>query len=250
MHRVAPQRAAGGAGKRLTEPHPFGVPLRNLHPTVRYRLLIFDFDGTLADSFPQFLDHMRQTVDHFGLRPIDAEALDELRGRSAAEVIKFLGIPAWKVPLVGRYVRRLMTADASGLRLFPGVSDALQRLAQQGLELAVVSSNTEANIRLVIGPETARLIGSFECGASLFGKAARFRKVLRQTGVPPAQALAIGDEIRDLEAAEKVQIDFGAVSWGYTKVAALRTFAPAFVFDHLAEIDAAVLGRTEPSSED
>lgn len=214
---------------------------------MRYRLLIFDFDGTLADSFPHFVDHVRQMVEHFGLRPIGAEALDELRRCSAAEVIKYLGLPTWKIPLVGRYVRRLMAADAARTELFPGVNDALQRLASQGVTLAIVSSNTEANIRLILGPENARLIGTYQCGASLFGKAAKFRKVLRETGVSPPQALAIGDEIRDLEAADKARIAFGAVAWGYTKVESLRAFAPAFIFDRLEEIEAAVLGAKDLS---
>ena len=51
---------------------------------MRYRLLIFDFDGTLADSFPAFLGHMRQTVEHFKLRAIDEQTLDELRGQAKA----------------------------------------------------------------------------------------------------------------------------------------------------------------------
>lgn len=213
---------------------------------VTYRLLIFDFDGTLADSFPHFVAHIRQVVEHFGLRRIGPEALDDLRGRSAAEVIAYLGIPAWKVPLVARYVRRLMTADAARISLFPGAHETLQRLANRGVRLAVVSSNTEANIRVIFGPESARLIDVYECGAALFGKATKFRKVLRLTKVPRSQALAIGDETRDLEAAVRAGIAFGAVSWGYTKTAALKAHSPAFVFGHLQEIDDAICGNAAP----
>jgi phosphoglycolate phosphatase len=209
---------------------------------MRYRLLIFDFDGTLADSFPLFLGHLRQTIAHFNLRPIAPEAVEKLRASSAPEVIRYLGIPAWKVPAVARFMRGLMTADAARTPLFPGVLDLLHRLANRGVALAVVSSNSEANIRQILGPDGQRWVGAYECGASLFGKAAKFRKVLRETKVPAVQVLTIGDEIRDFEAAQKARVDFGAVAWGYTHVDALRARIPAFTFERLEEIEEAVFG--------
>lgn len=209
---------------------------------MRYRLLIFDFDGTLADSFPRFLEQMRQTGEHFGLRPIDEETLEALRSLGAREIIRYLGIPAWKVPLVARFMRRLMAADLTKTRLFPGMDEMLSRLVESGYQLAIVSSNAEANIRAVLGTESAGRIGAYACGASLFGKAAKFRKVLKLTGVPASQALTIGDEIRDFESAREAGLDFGAVAWGYTKVEALENLRPAFVFRRPEEILEAALG--------
>ena len=67
--------------------------------------------------------------------------------------------------------------------------------------------------------------------SSLFGKRTKFRTILKRTGIPPAQTIAIGDETRDAEAARAVGAAFGAVSWGYASVDALRTHAPdAFFF--------------------
>ncbi len=202
---------------------------------VSYRLLIFDFDGTLADSFPVFLEHMAQMIEHFGLRPIEPQSLDQLRTRSARELISDFGIPAWKVPLVVRYMRRLMAAHTSRTPLFARVPEMLQRLSEN-ITLAVVSSNSEANIRAILGPENSKRIRAYACGASLFGKAAKFRRVLKRTGVPAYETLAIGDEIRDLESAREAGIAFGAVSWGYTHVDAFRNYSPAFVFRHPDEI--------------
>lgn len=201
-----------------------------------YRLLIFDFDGTLADSFPAFPAYVRQAVEHFGLRPIDDRSLDELRGKGAREIISILGIPTWKIPLVARYMRRLMTAGAPETRLFPGVPELLRTLTENGSVIAIVSSNSEPNVRAILGPENAALVRVYACGASLFGKAAKFRQVLKSTRLPARQALTIGDEIRDLEAARDCGIDFGAVSWGYTKIEALRDYSPARVFYRPEEI--------------
>ena len=110
--------------------------------------------------------------------------------------------------------------------------------------LAVVSSNAEANVRRVLGPEHAALIGRYECGAALFGKAARFRRVLLRCGVAPADALCIGDEVRDVKAARDAGIAFGAVSWGYAAPEVLRAHGAAVVFGTVEEIAAEVLDGT------
>lgn len=194
---------------------------------MRYRLLIFDFDGTLADSFPAFQNAFREAIPRFGLRDVSVEELPSLRGKSAREVIDHLGLPMWKVPRVGKFVREAMAAQP--VALFPGIVEALQALAAAGVRLALVSSNSETNVRAVLGA-SASLFACFECGASMFGKARRFRRVVRQAGCDSAQALAIGDEVRDVEAARAAKIDFGAVTWGYTDGAALERESPAFVF--------------------
>jgi phosphoglycolate phosphatase len=202
---------------------------------VRYRLLIFDFDGTLADSFPIFLENIGQVMARFGLPPIDERSLEELRGRGAKEIIAHIGLPGWKLPLLAREMRKLLAANAARTRLFPGVPEMLRELAEAGCTLAIVSSNSEANIRTILGAESQR-ISIYACGASLFGKASKFRRVLKKTGIPASQTLAIGDEIRDIEAANEVPIDFAAVSWGYTKFNALHAHSPTFIVHRVEEI--------------
>lgn len=207
-----------------------------------YQLLIFDFDGTLADSFSSFLLHTTRVIERFGLRRINPGDLETLRGLSAREVIRHLGLPFWKVPLVAREVRAQITSEIARTQLFPGIATVLQRLVEKGAVLAIVSSNSEANIRAVLGPEKAGLISVYACGASLFGKAAKFRRVLKTTGIPASRALTIGDEIRDSDAAREAGIAFGAVSWGYTHVEALRAHSPAVVFRDPEEIIEVVSG--------
>jgi Haloacid dehalogenase-like hydrolase len=94
-----------------------------------------------------------------------------------------------------------------------GVGAMLHTLSGAGLRLALVSSDSEPNARVKLGTAAA-LFSDFDCSASLFGKAAKFRRILQRAGVVPAQAIAIGDETRDIEAARAVGIACGAVTWG------------------------------------
>jgi phosphoglycolate phosphatase len=129
-----------------------------------------------------------------------------------------------------------MIEQPGRIALFPGVEELLARLARAGRVVSIVSSNSEGNIRTILGDQNSGLIHIYECGASLFGKARRFRRVLKRTGLQPSEGICIGDEIRDIEAARKEGIGFGAVSWGYTHVDALRQTAPDIVFSSPAEI--------------
>jgi phosphoglycolate phosphatase len=201
-----------------------------------YRLVIFDFDGTLANSYSWFLSVVNQAADRYGFVRIDDANREMLRGQEARQIIRHLRLPAWKAPLVARFMRRRMHIDAGGIPLYEGTDRMLEDLARRGLALAIVSSNSEKNIRRILGPRLAGLIHHYGCGASLFGKPRLLRRVLRAAGVRPANALCIGDEIRDLRAAHAVGIPFGAVAWGYTHLEALVAHAPAEVFSHVDDI--------------
>ena len=129
-----------------------------------------------------------------------------------------------------------MKAEAtSEISLFDGVEAMLRTLAGNGVQLALVTSDSEANGREKLG-EAAALFSHFDCSASLFGKPAKFRRVIRRAGVEPARVISIGDEVRDIEAARAVGIACGAVCWGYAAPAALRAHAPDHTFEQLDEI--------------
>ena len=208
--------------------------------TVKYRLAIFDFDGTLADSFPWFVRVVNGVADRYRFKRIEEADVDMLRGFSARQMMKHLAVPAWKLPLIMRAMRTMKAADVEQIRLFAGVDEMLRGLADRGVELALVTSNSRDNAVRILGPGNAALFRYYECGMSMFGKRAGFRRVLCRSGVLREQAICIGDEIRDVEAAHAEGIAFGAVSWGFTHLASLRAHSPAEVFATVDEIAARV----------
>jgi len=117
----------------------------------------------------------------------------------------------------------------------------LRTLAVNGVQLALVTSDGEGNARQKLGASAA-LFSQFDCAASLFGKAAKFRRVIRHAGVVPDNVISIGDEVRDIEAARAVGIACGAVGWGYAAPAALRALAPDHMFAQMDEIADALCG--------
>jgi phosphoglycolate phosphatase len=199
-------------------------------------LVVLDFDGTLADSFDWFCSVLNGVADRYRFRRVEAHEVDGLRLQGARAIVAHLGIPRWKLPLIARHMHALAARDAARIALFPGVPDMLAGIAAAGVPLAILSSNRVDTVRRVLGPDNAARIGTYTCGASIFGKARRLRALLARTDVAPARALCIGDEIRDLEAARALGCPFGAVTWGYTDPRALAAQAPDYLFSEPAEI--------------
>lgn len=187
-----------------------------------YKLAVFDFDGTLADTFPFFLSVFNRIADQHGFGRIDTGNVEALRHYSAREMMKHVRMPAWKLPLASKSFIDLMRAGTDGIKLFDGIADALRTLHARGVRLAVVSSNSEHNVRQVLGPELAALVADFECGMSIFGKTSRIRTVLKNARLTARDAIYVGDQDTDAESAHELGMAFGAVHWGYATIEALR----------------------------
>lgn len=201
-----------------------------------YKLAIFDFDGTLADSGAWMFKALNEMAEQYGIRRVDAEEAAMLRGLDNRAIIRHLGVPAWKLPFLVKRVRERVTQEAPAIPLFEGTPRMLRTLTERGMALAVVSSNSEDNVRRIFGPDCAGLIGCYECGASIFGKAPKFRRVLERTGMAPGEAICIGDEARDIEAAAEAGLASGAVTWGYATAELLERMGPTMLFGSMGEI--------------
>lgn len=204
-----------------------------------YKLAIFDFDGTLSDSFPWFLSVINQVAEKHKFRRVERDRIDEMRSVGAGELMRMLGVPKWRIPLIVRDMRKMKAQQIDRIALFPGVDRMFDELKARGVTICVVSSDNENNVRTVLG-ELEEHVSFFACAAGLFGKTAKFQRILELTGVSVDDTLSIGDEIRDIDAAREAGVDFGAVSWGYTSAAALNARAPTFMFSRMDDITVAL----------
>ncbi|MGC4405130.1 HAD hydrolase-like protein [Methyloversatilis sp. MC4-4] len=179
-------------------------------------LVLFDFDGTLADSFHLFLDAWAHAAQRYGFRAVDTTDLDRLRRLGAREIVAEAGLPLWKLPAVAAAMRAYMRERADEVKLFDGVPEVLHTLKAGGAQIGIVTSNARDTVERVLGDDCRPLIDLWGCGASLFGKAAKTRRAMNAAGATPAQTVSVGDELRDLEVAQSLGLAFVAVAWGYT----------------------------------
>ena len=201
-----------------------------LAPGCPYGLVIFDFDGTLVDSAGWFAGVINGVARRYRFRPLRPGELEGLRDRDVGALLRHLDVARWKLPFIARQMRKLASRDRDQIKLFDGVGRVLRMLHAVGIRIAVVSSNSRNNVEHALGPELVALVDHFACGASVFGKAKLFRRVLRAANAAPGTVLAVGDETRDMDAACMVGIAFGAVAWGYANAATLAARQPRFLF--------------------
>ncbi|MEO8683632.1 MAG: HAD-IA family hydrolase [Devosia sp.] len=205
-----------------------------------YKLAIFDFDGTLANSFPWFCTVINQIADKFAFRRVEESEIEGMRDLTNRQIMAALGVPAWKLPGIAISFRKLVAESAGSIPLFPGAADMLERLHAGGLRIAIVSSNAEATIRKILGAH-ADLVEHYGCGSSMWGKAEKFKTALQALGLPASQAIAIGDEVRDIEAARQAGIAAGSVTFGYNSAKVLVAQRPDHLFSNYSEVTAKLL---------
>src|SRR5262245_10779107 len=193
---------------------------------MKHDLALFDFDGTLADSLPWVGQAVQRLAAELQFKPIPAEKLKTLRHCEVSSLLKTFDFPRWKMPRMLIAMRRLMATEVEQIPLFDGIEHFCRRAHARGLGLGVVSSNSEANVRTILGPATAALFTCYECGVSLLGKASKIRRAARATSTPVNRAIYIGDELRDFDAAKAAGMPFGAVSWGWADASAWASRQP------------------------
>ena len=125
---------------------------------MRYQLVIFDFDGTLADSFPWFSRIIDDVADRFRFKRMAPHEMDTLRTMDARALMRHLGVPLWKVPFIAHHMRKRKSRELDQTRPFDGVEAMLRELSDAGIALALVTSNSEPNARAILGAGNASLI--------------------------------------------------------------------------------------------
>ena len=211
-----------------------------------YQLAIFDFDGTLADTFGFFTSTHDIIARRHGFAELDISRLDEYRGLTPRELMRRQGVPMWKLPFIARDFVSLMADVAQEVRLFDGIAAELRALAAAGVRLAIVTSNSSDNVRRVLGNELVSLLSHVEAGAGLFGKKRRLERVVSTLRAGRDETIYIGDQTIDADAARAAGVAFGAVHWGYATPALLASVSPAVTFEAVTGLRRIAAGAGAP----
>lgn len=200
------------------------------------RTLIFDFDGTLANSLEATLRVANELAPEFGYRPAEAHEIEGLRGASYRSIAAQLGIAWHKIPLIAMRIRKELANQVSDMSTFEGLPDVLQELRRRGLQLGVLTSNDVRNVERFFSARGLTGFDFITSASSVWGKERRLKALLRARKLGAHEVLYVGDEVRDIEATKPLGVSMIAVSWGYTAKAYLAQHAPDFLVDTPAEL--------------
>ncbi len=197
---------------------------------MRYAFVLWDFDGTLADTFAYMVSAYNTLAARRGLRPIaDSESI---RGLSPLAFMRTMGIPIIKVPTLLSSVLTAVRRDMPKVSLFAGMPEVLNFFWQAGCRMSILSSNTRDNILECLRANgVASRFESVLGYRRLFGKGDGIRRFLKGRMKPGERAIYVGDEVRDIVAARKAGVEVAAVTWGYNTRELLAEHAPDYLID-------------------
>ncbi|MEM9018140.1 MAG: HAD hydrolase-like protein, partial [Verrucomicrobiota bacterium] len=200
-------------------------------------LLIFDFDGTLANTLETGIEIFNELAAQYGLKEVTVDEVKELRKLNTRALLDHLGISRLMAVKLGAHIRKLLHERMDDVEMISGVREALMDLHEGGFRLGILSSNSADNVRTFLRRfELLDCFGFVEAGVSLFGKSQRLNSVLKKAETSPSDAIYVGDETRDMEAARVSHVSGLAVCWGANEREAMETEGPEFCIDSPEEL--------------
>jgi phosphoglycolate phosphatase len=202
-----------------------------------HKVIIFDFDGTIADTVDALVGIANRLAAEFGYAQITPEQLTLLRNFSSREIIKYSGVSLIKIPFLVKKVKSELKNKIPELKPIPGIKEALIQLQQHDYKLGIITSNSRDNVTAFLGiNELNNLFDFIYSGVTIFGKTTIINNVMRQKQFNPDAVIYVGDETRDIEASKKANIKVIAVTWGFNSSEILAKQNPDFLINHPTEL--------------
>lgn len=207
-------------------------------------LVLLDLDGTLTDSAPGIVSSMQKAMAAVGIPVPDGDLIRTFVGPPMTESLAAYEVPADRVPdVIGAYRAEFEATGMWDSAPFPGVSEQLALLQQQGCILAVATSKPEryarpicerwgldAYLEGIFGPPDSDAAGT---------KASVIAIALEALGDRTGPLLMVGDRRQDVDGAAAHGIACLGVGWGYAEPGELD--GAAALVDRVDDLAEAVL---------
>jgi 2-phosphoglycolate phosphatase len=209
-------------------------------PTFAPRAVLFDFDGTLADSYPAITASVNYVRAAHGLPPLAESQVRPHVGRGPVHLLQRT-VPGGNVEAdLARYRAHHPSVMIAGTHLFPGVAETLQALQHAGLLLAVCSNKPVAFTRGLLDhfglmPVFAAVLGP-EDVAHPKPAPDLLLAGLARLGVSAADALYVGDMEVDVATARGACVPVWVVPTGSNDLATLQAAKPDKVLEHFRNL--------------
>jgi len=185
--------------------------------------IIFDFDGTVADTFQLNVGLIKEMRPDTSKKEIElfrnngVAVLQKELNLSLKEVLKLLGLLAKK-----------QTQIINKAKIFPGIKNIFDELRKRDIKIIILSSNTTENIEKWLVHQKIK-VDKIITNNNIFGK----DKLLRKMG---RQFVYVGDEVRDVEACKKAGVKMISVTWGFNTKEALKKAGADYLVDNRTEL--------------
>ncbi len=209
---------------------------------MNYRLIIFDWDGTLLNSTDQIVNSMQQAARDLSWRLPEEREVKDIIGLGLPEAIRtlFPGSTDDDVQLLrSNYARHFMDEDQATSCFFPGVPDVLHRLHDAGFLLGLATGKSRPGLeRIWSTHQVGHYFHASRCSDECHSKPhpAMVLELLDTLSVAPEEAVVVGDTCFDLGMAQAAGVAGVGVRYGAQPPAVLERYEPLVLVDHLDEL--------------
>jgi phosphoglycolate phosphatase len=201
------------------------------------KVILFDFDGTIADTYQAIANITNQLSTEFGYKALDQEELVLIKNLSSREIVKRSEISIFKLPFLVRRVRTELSKEIAELEPIQGISAALCELKKRGYILGIVTSNNHENVDIFLTKNHLNHLFTYiYCSTAIFGKHRVLNQVIREHSLKVSDVIYVGDETRDIRSAHKSHISIVAVSWGFNAPEILQEHQPDYLIAKPSEL--------------
>ena len=194
------------------------------------RTIIFDFDGTIADTLDTVVKIVNKHAEHFGYKKVTKQDIPYLQGKTPKEILSYLGISIFRLPSWIKKIHSEINKEITDMVSTVNISPLLSELYNdERFHLGILTSNTKENVEQFLYKNDLTYFDFIRTGKSVFGKSHLINKIIKQRKVSKSDAFYVCDEVRDIEAARKSGIKSIAVIWGYNTKDALKKEDPDFI---------------------
>lgn len=198
--------------------------------------VIFDFDGTIADSFMTIMSIFNEYKKELGVEKFGKEEVEIYRNEGVGAVLKKTKISLLRFSKVVEEMREKPNQLIAGVKPCKGMVNLLKELKNKGLVLGVMSTNGEKTINKFLENNNIGFFDYVVGKGGLFGKDKIIKSILKKRKLKSDEVLYVGDEVRDIEACRKLGIKMAAVTWGFSSKKLLEENKPDFFVDRAEEI--------------
>ena len=194
------------------------------------KLLIFDFDGTIANTLNGMYEIYKIMAKKYKLDILSKEAFIAYKKLPILERLQKQNIPLYAIPKIIRDSQKLQMTFLTEAKPFEGIKDVLNELKTM-YTLIIVSSNKKDFIKAFLKTHDMKVFEKVYGKAEIFGKAKKIKKALKKMHAEVTDTIYIGDETRDLKACQELNLDIISVSYGYDDKALLLAEGAMHIID-------------------
>jgi phosphoglycolate phosphatase len=207
-------------------------------------VIVFDFDGVLADTLDEMLHIVRLVCDSLGYpcepSPADLNALNKME---FAELGKQLGIPEQREQEFVEQTFRLFGARPVPPRIFPGMREVVLELAGEN-KIGILTGNAFQVVdRFLETNELSTAIAIVQSAEAPGNRSMKLKRIISQLGGPARSVYLVGDAVSDVQVARESSVTSIAVTWGHQSEAKLRSVNPDFLVHTPQELLSILSGK-------